>query len=298
MMDVADRHGMHIDPYRLGAEIGAPVVPLIASRARRPRHAERPHRARDRTTDGRRRRRAARHQADARTRDDARHACARTRAARRDPPSALRRGGAARRRRRRRGADRPRRSTRAYRGVRRSAQRRALSRHRRTVGTCASHDAGAPHRHRYPRRGVPASRARIPAVPRRDVSDVHVHDQRRQRVHRLLRSVRHGAVRRGAATDLCVDGSAGVAQHISRRRCRRRHSARLDVHSGDRVPVPVPVVPRRFGLHGSRRIHRRPVDAARRTARQIVRAADRRLRLQRACRDGNAHPRQRTRSRV
>ena len=32
MMDVADRHGMHIDPYKLGDEIGAPVVPLIASR--------------------------------------------------------------------------------------------------------------------------------------------------------------------------------------------------------------------------------------------------------------------------
>ena len=32
MMDVADRHGMHIDPYKLGEEIGAPVVPLIASR--------------------------------------------------------------------------------------------------------------------------------------------------------------------------------------------------------------------------------------------------------------------------
>ena len=32
MMDVADRHGMHIDPYRLSAEIGAPVVPLVASR--------------------------------------------------------------------------------------------------------------------------------------------------------------------------------------------------------------------------------------------------------------------------
>ena len=32
MMDVADRHGMHIDPYRLSAEIGVPVVPLIASR--------------------------------------------------------------------------------------------------------------------------------------------------------------------------------------------------------------------------------------------------------------------------
>ncbi|HEY6599507.1 MAG TPA: Fe(2+) transporter permease subunit FeoB [Pseudomonadales bacterium] len=32
MMDVADRHGMHIDPVRLGAEIGAPVVTLVASR--------------------------------------------------------------------------------------------------------------------------------------------------------------------------------------------------------------------------------------------------------------------------
>jgi ferrous iron transport protein B len=32
MMDVADRHGMHIDPYRLGDEIGATVVPMIASR--------------------------------------------------------------------------------------------------------------------------------------------------------------------------------------------------------------------------------------------------------------------------
>ncbi len=32
MMDVADRHGMHIDPYALGEAIGAPVVPLIASR--------------------------------------------------------------------------------------------------------------------------------------------------------------------------------------------------------------------------------------------------------------------------
>ncbi|HET6470783.1 MAG TPA: Fe(2+) transporter permease subunit FeoB, partial [Pseudomonadales bacterium] len=32
MMDVADRHGMHIDPYKLGEEVGAPVVPLIASR--------------------------------------------------------------------------------------------------------------------------------------------------------------------------------------------------------------------------------------------------------------------------
>jgi len=32
MMDVADRHGMHIDPYRLGDCLGCPVVPLIASR--------------------------------------------------------------------------------------------------------------------------------------------------------------------------------------------------------------------------------------------------------------------------
>jgi ferrous iron transport protein B len=32
MMDVADRHGMHIDPYRLGNEIGATVVPMVASR--------------------------------------------------------------------------------------------------------------------------------------------------------------------------------------------------------------------------------------------------------------------------
>ncbi len=32
MMDVADRHGMHIDPYKLGDSIGAPVVPLVASR--------------------------------------------------------------------------------------------------------------------------------------------------------------------------------------------------------------------------------------------------------------------------
>ncbi|HTK98486.1 MAG TPA: Fe(2+) transporter permease subunit FeoB [Pseudomonadales bacterium] len=32
MMDVADRHGMHIDPYKLGVSIGAPVVPLVASR--------------------------------------------------------------------------------------------------------------------------------------------------------------------------------------------------------------------------------------------------------------------------
>src|SRR5262249_38411329 len=32
MMDVADRHGMHIDPHRLGDRLGCPVVPLIASR--------------------------------------------------------------------------------------------------------------------------------------------------------------------------------------------------------------------------------------------------------------------------
>ena len=32
MMDVADRHGVHVDPYRLAKEIGVPVVPLIASR--------------------------------------------------------------------------------------------------------------------------------------------------------------------------------------------------------------------------------------------------------------------------
>ncbi len=32
MMDVADRHGMHIDPYRLGEGLGCPVVPLVASR--------------------------------------------------------------------------------------------------------------------------------------------------------------------------------------------------------------------------------------------------------------------------
>ena len=32
MMDVAERHGMHIDPYKLGVSIGAPVVPLVASR--------------------------------------------------------------------------------------------------------------------------------------------------------------------------------------------------------------------------------------------------------------------------
>ncbi len=33
MMDVADRHGMHIDPYRLSETLGCPVVPLVASRA-------------------------------------------------------------------------------------------------------------------------------------------------------------------------------------------------------------------------------------------------------------------------
>ena len=38
---------------------------------------------------------------------------------------------------------------------------------------------------------VSESRAGVPAVSRRDVSDVHVHHQRRQCVHRLLRSVRH-----------------------------------------------------------------------------------------------------------
>src|SRR4051812_13854252 len=31
MMDVADRHGMHIDPYLLSNEIRAPVGPLITS---------------------------------------------------------------------------------------------------------------------------------------------------------------------------------------------------------------------------------------------------------------------------
>ncbi len=32
MVDVADRHGMHIDTYRLGNELGCPVVPVVASR--------------------------------------------------------------------------------------------------------------------------------------------------------------------------------------------------------------------------------------------------------------------------
>ncbi|NJN51072.1 MAG: Fe(2+) transporter permease subunit FeoB [Gammaproteobacteria bacterium] len=32
MMDVADRHGMHIDPYQLSQRLGCPVVPVIASR--------------------------------------------------------------------------------------------------------------------------------------------------------------------------------------------------------------------------------------------------------------------------
>jgi ferrous iron transport protein B len=32
MMDVADRHGVHIDPYKLGQSLGCAVVPLVASR--------------------------------------------------------------------------------------------------------------------------------------------------------------------------------------------------------------------------------------------------------------------------
>ncbi len=32
MVDVADRHGQHIDTYRLGNELGCPVVPVVASR--------------------------------------------------------------------------------------------------------------------------------------------------------------------------------------------------------------------------------------------------------------------------
>jgi len=32
MMDVADRHGVHIDPYKLGQALGCAVVPLVASR--------------------------------------------------------------------------------------------------------------------------------------------------------------------------------------------------------------------------------------------------------------------------
>jgi ferrous iron transport protein B len=32
MMDVADRHGLHIDAFHLSAELGCPVVPIVASR--------------------------------------------------------------------------------------------------------------------------------------------------------------------------------------------------------------------------------------------------------------------------
>jgi ferrous iron transport protein B len=34
MMDVADRHGVHVDPYKLDHALGCPVVPLVASRGR------------------------------------------------------------------------------------------------------------------------------------------------------------------------------------------------------------------------------------------------------------------------
>jgi ferrous iron transport protein B len=33
MIDVADRHGLHIDTYRLARELGCPVIPLVATRA-------------------------------------------------------------------------------------------------------------------------------------------------------------------------------------------------------------------------------------------------------------------------
>lgn len=32
MMDVADRHGVHLDPYRLSTSLGCPVAPMVASR--------------------------------------------------------------------------------------------------------------------------------------------------------------------------------------------------------------------------------------------------------------------------
>ena len=298
MMDVADRHGMHIDPYKLGDSIGAPVVPLVASRNEGIGTLKDVIESAAGNATALNSGAQTRHRADARARDHARDRLARVgRSGRRAPPT-LRGGGAARRRRGRRGANRSGRSTRVGARVRGNVEHRTLSRHRRAVGAGAAPHGGSPHRHRHARCGVSESCARVPAVPRRDVSDVHVHHQHRQRVHRLLRSVRHGAVRRRTAPDLCIARPAGVVEHVPRRRHRRRRAAGVDVHPGDRVSVPVPLVPRRLRLHGSRRVHRRPADAPRRFTRQIVRTVDRRFRLQRARRDGHAHARQRTRSRA
>ena len=33
MIDVADKHGIHIDPVELGRRLGCPVVPVVASRS-------------------------------------------------------------------------------------------------------------------------------------------------------------------------------------------------------------------------------------------------------------------------
>ena len=84
-------------------------------------------------------------------------------------------------------------------------------------------------------------------------------------------------------------GLPAMAGDRHRRRHRRRRADGRHLHPGHRLTLPVPVLPRGLGLHGARRLRHGPPDARDRPAGQVLRAADRRLRLQRAGDHGHAH---------
>ncbi len=76
---------------------------------------------------------------------------------------------------------------------------------------------------------------------------------------------------------------------VSWRRRRRRHQHRAAAGAADRHDVPVPVVPGRLRLHGACGVRDGSPDAGTRAAGQILCAADRRFRLQRAVHHGRPY---------
>ena len=75
---------------------------------------------------------------------------------------------------------------------------------------------------------------------------------------------------------------------LARGRWRGQHG--VAAGAADRLDVPVPLAARGFRLHGPRGLRHGPPDAGAGPAGQVVRAADRRFRLQRTVDHGRADP--------
>lgn len=140
------------------------------------------------------------------------------------------------------------------------------------------------------RPGRPESLAGSADLPAGDVPDVLLRHQHRRGATADLRQGLVGDLHRRHPVAGYPLRPARLAHGVPRPGHRWRGQHGVAAGAADRLDVPVPLAARGFRLHGPRGLRHGPPDAGAGPAGQVVRAADRRFRLQRTVDHGRADP--------